>query len=99
APFAQWRVLNNAPLARVKQLLAGASLFVGNDSGPAHMAAAFGVPVAALFGSSDAVTWAPWKTESAVLTAPGGIQNISVEQALEAVERLRVKVRGGAARV
>ena len=29
----------------VKSLMAGASLFIGNDSGPAHIAAAFGVPV------------------------------------------------------
>ena len=28
----------------------GASLFVGNDSGPAHMAAAFGVPSVVIFG-------------------------------------------------
>src|SRR6185437_10055787 len=33
-----------APLSDVKALLSGASLFIGNDSGPAHMAAAFGLP-------------------------------------------------------
>ena len=45
----------------------GASLFVGNDSGPAHMAAAFGVPVVVLFGPSDPVTWAPWRTINQVV--------------------------------
>ncbi len=53
APFESFRVLKNEPLARVKSLMSGASLFIGNDSGPAHIAAAFGVPVVVLFGSSD----------------------------------------------
>ncbi|MGH9594250.1 MAG: glycosyltransferase family 9 protein, partial [Bryobacteraceae bacterium] len=43
--FAPFRVYRNAPLAQVKSLLSGARIFVGNDSGPAHVAAAFGVPV------------------------------------------------------
>jgi ADP-heptose:LPS heptosyltransferase len=39
----------------------GASLFVGNDSGPAHVAAAFSRPGVVLFGGSDPVVWAPWQ--------------------------------------
>ena len=53
--FARTARLPDAPLGEIKSLLAGASLFVGNDSGPAHMAAAFGVPVVVLFGTSDPV--------------------------------------------
>jgi ADP-heptose:LPS heptosyltransferase len=34
-------------------------LFVGNDNGPMHMAAALGVPVVALFGPSDPREWGP----------------------------------------
>ena len=52
-PFAAFRTLQGAPLGEIKTLLAGASLFVGNDSGPAHMAAAFGLPVVVIFGASD----------------------------------------------
>ncbi len=44
----------------MKTLMRGASLFVGNDSGPAHVAAAFGVPSVVVFGSSDAAIWGPW---------------------------------------
>ena len=62
-----------APLGEVKSLLAGASLFVGNDSGPAHMAAAFGLPVVVIFGDSDPAIWGPWRTASEVVAAPGGI--------------------------
>src|SRR5690242_4232586 len=41
--FREWRTVAGAPLEDIKSVLAGAALFVGNDSGPAHMAAAFGV--------------------------------------------------------
>lgn len=39
--------------------LAGARVYIGNDSGPTHLAAAAGVPVVALFGPSDPAVWAP----------------------------------------
>lgn len=39
--------------------LARASLYVGNDSGITHLAAAVGTPVLALFGPTDPAVWAP----------------------------------------
>ena len=51
SPFREFRTISGAPLSEIKRLLASASLFVGNDSGPAHMAAAFGVPVVVDFRS------------------------------------------------
>jgi hypothetical protein len=39
--------------------LARARLYVGNDSGITHLAAAVGTPVLALFGPSDPAIWAP----------------------------------------
>ncbi len=89
-PFANFEVWRNEPLSRVKSLLSSATLFVGNDSGPAHIAAAFGVPVVAIFGPSDPVTWAPWRTESQVLRAPN-IADISVDQVNAAIESLKVR--------
>jgi ADP-heptose:LPS heptosyltransferase len=88
--FADFPCLAARPLEEVKTLLSRASLFVGNDSGPAHMAAAFGVPLAVLFGSSDAAVWRPWNAPCEVLSSPSGIQSISVDQVLAAVARLRV---------
>jgi len=90
-PFAKFRVFQNAPLAEVKSIIAGAQLFIGNDSGPAHIAAAFGVPVVVLFGHSDPVNWAPWRTEGHVLTNPEGIDRIRVEEVIAAADALRVR--------
>jgi ADP-heptose:LPS heptosyltransferase len=54
------------------------------------MAAAFGLPVVALFGSSKPEIWRPWRTESVVLTSPRGIDSISVAEVAQAIERLPV---------
>jgi len=39
--------------------LARARLYIGNDSGATHLAAAMGTPVLALFGPSNPDVWAP----------------------------------------
>lgn len=90
SPFRAFRTLAGAPLAEIKSLLASASVFLGNDSGPAHMAAAFGIPSVVLFAASDPAIWGPWRTPSEVIAAPAGIAQIRVEPVLEALTRLRV---------
>ncbi len=88
--FQGYRTVAGASLAEVKSLVAGASLFVGNDSGPAHMAAAFGVPVAVVFGRSNPEVWGPWKAPGERIVARGSIESVPVEEVLAAVDRLRV---------
>lgn len=83
SPFEEFRVWRNEPLARIKSLISGAALFIGNDSGPAHIGAAFGLPVIVIFGNSDPLTWAPWRTDSHVLT---GLDRVSVEDVLAAAK-------------
>jgi ADP-heptose:LPS heptosyltransferase len=90
--FRTYRRMAGRPLSEVKALLAGASLFVGNDSGPAHIAAAFGVPVVVLYGPSDPVVWAPWRTLSEVVTARGPLAEVPAAAVLERLERLKVRV-------
>ena len=87
--FENFRVWQGAPLNELKSLMAGAQIFIGNDSGPAHIAAAFGVPVVAIFGPSNPVTWAPWRTEARVLQSPRGIEGVEVPEAIAAIEALR----------
>jgi ADP-heptose:LPS heptosyltransferase len=86
--FAKYRTIVGAPLSETKSLLQSASLFLGNDSGPAHMAAAFGVPVVVLFGPSDPAIWAPWKVTSRVVADKDNIRNIPVESVLQAIEEI-----------
>jgi heptosyltransferase-3 len=59
-----WRFL---PLRELAGRLAGCRLYVGNDSGVTHLAAASGAPTVALFGGSDPLTWAPRGARVAVL--------------------------------
>ncbi len=55
------------PFSDMMALLAGARVFLGNDSGPAHAAAALGVPVAVIFGSSSSAIWGPWRAASSAI--------------------------------
>lgn len=52
-------------------LIAGAQLFVGNDSGPAHIATGAGRRAVVIFGPTDAHTWRPWQVEHRVVEATG----------------------------
>ena len=90
SPFSKHRIVQGAALAEVKSLLAGASLFVGNDSGPAHIAAAFGIPVIVLYGRREhQQIWAPWKTTAAkTFASPDGISAIAVDDVLAAIAEL-----------
>ncbi|MGA8075289.1 MAG: glycosyltransferase family 9 protein [Candidatus Acidiferrales bacterium] len=60
-------VLESLDLRLLIALIAGARMFVGNDAGPAHLAAAAGTPAAIIFGSSSSVHWRPWHVEHRVV--------------------------------
>jgi heptosyltransferase III len=85
SPFNRFRTVQGAPLWQIKLLLAAASIFIGNDSGPAHMAAAFGLPTVVVFSTSDPEIWGPWRTSGEVVQAPAG-----AAQVIDALHRLRV---------
>jgi ADP-heptose:LPS heptosyltransferase len=52
-------VLRETPLPALAETIAHARLYIGNDSGVTHLAAAAGVPTVALFGPTDPTSWAP----------------------------------------
>lgn len=62
--------LDSLSIDELKSLLSGAQIFVGNDSGPAHVAAAFDVPSVVIFGSSNSAVWGPWRTRHVVVETP-----------------------------
>ena len=54
-------------------LIERADLFIGNDSGPGHIAAAVGTPTVALFGPTDPRVWGPRGSSTHILQAPTGL--------------------------
>jgi heptosyltransferase III len=65
--------------------LACARIYIGNDSGPTHLAAAVGTPVVALFGPSDPAVWAP-RGPGVAIAASATLDAIPVEQVLGLVQ-------------
>jgi heptosyltransferase-3 len=90
-PFQDFRCIAGSPLRDIMSLLSGATLFLGNDSGPAHMAAAFGLPVVVLFRTSDPVVWAPWQTAAETIVEPEGLCRVPAQMVIAALDRVRVR--------
>ena len=63
APCAD-RLATDLSLAELVRLIGRASLFLGNDSGPAHLAAALGVPGVSVFGPQHPESFAPYSATS-----------------------------------
>ncbi len=54
-------------LGELCALMSKVNLFIGNDSGPMHLASLFNIPTIALFGSADERRWGPTSEKSFVL--------------------------------
>jgi lipopolysaccharide heptosyltransferase III len=59
--------LSSLSIGELVAVSAGAKMFIGNDSGPAHIAAAVKTPLVALFGPASAVRWSPWRAPSILI--------------------------------
>jgi len=66
--------------------LASARVYIGNDSGITHLAAAVGTPVVAVFGPTDPVVWAPRGERVRVVTG-ASLEEIAVDEVLDAALR------------
>ena len=62
-------LVGNRSLEETAACLARCDLFVGNDSGLMHMAAAAGVPTVGLFGPSPPARYGPWGDHCAVASS------------------------------
>ena len=66
-------------VAHLAAVLERVDLFVGNDSGPGHVAAAVGTPTISLFGPTNPDIWRPLGTDAAVIASDDqGIASIPV---------------------
>jgi len=63
-------VLLGLTMPRLAELIRGADLYIGNDSGPMHLAAAVGTPTVAVWGSSNSKRWHPWQVPHRVVQNP-----------------------------
>lgn len=63
--------------------LAAARLYIGNDSGPGHVAAAVGTPTVSLFGPTDPAVWRPLGPRARVVrSASGDLSEVTVDDVL-----------------
>ena len=92
-------VLSKTTLAELTAVIGTFGLvFIGNDSGPMHIAAAVGCPILAMFGSSNPDVWHPW-TEAPYRVLGGergtgdsnnrgSIEQITVEEVITAANEV-----------
>jgi heptosyltransferase-1 len=84
-----------------------ASIFIGGDTGPMHLASALGVPVVAIFGPTNPARNGPFGTRSIVLRSlisptthsrsaqpDPGMMEISADEVLAAARKLLGSVHG-----
>lgn len=70
-------LIGRGDLPSVAACLARADLFVGNDSGLMHIAAATGVPTLGLFGPSRTEHYAPWGPRAAAVRTPESYEELA----------------------
>lgn len=66
----RWSARSTLTLDALADALSPAHGFIGNDSGPAHLAAALGLDTLAIFGPTDPRVWAPIGARVRVLAPP-----------------------------
>jgi len=70
-------LIGSADLLNVFALLRRCSLFVGNDSGLMHMAAAADIPTLGLFGPSAEWRYRPWGARTAVVRTKESLEELT----------------------
>ena len=95
APPADAVLARDWPLRLLGAALARAGVFLGNDAGVSHLAAAVGAPTLALFGPTDPALWAPVGPRVKTLSTPGGsLALLELEAVLAAARALRSAASG-----
>jgi len=79
-------VIEPAGAVELRDALAAAELYVGNDSGASHLAAAVAAPTVAVFGPTDPRRWRPLG-EHVTVVRRGAASWPSVDEVLEAAHR------------
>jgi heptosyltransferase III len=83
-----WHLSCRPSLAELARTLESAALYIGNDSGVTHLAAACGTPVVALFLKENEAAWRPYGRP--VVLAAATMNRLSVREVREAITRTSV---------
>lgn len=84
---AGWPAIEAPPLFELAASIAVAAAYLGNDSGPTHLAAALGTPTVALFGPSDPRLFGPRGRKVEILRAGERLADLAVEAVTDALRR------------
>lgn len=86
-PITLW---NNLPLPLLAARLQACALYIGNDSGISHLAAALNMPTIAIFGPSNPDIWQPVGKEVVVLKGNGSsyCEGVAIHQVVTEAVRL-----------
>jgi ADP-heptose:LPS heptosyltransferase len=75
-PFPGGELWHNRPLPELASRLKGSRLFVGNDSGITHLAAAVGTPTVAIYTASDPALWGVRGAHTRRVTGNVSVDNV-----------------------
>lgn len=81
-------LLDSLDVRQLIALIAGARLFVGNDSGPAHVAAAVDCPCVVIFSATKPVEWRPWQAPQARVLQADAADLIGTNDVRQTCEQL-----------
>lgn len=82
-----WNLRALSTLDDLAATISQARLFLGNDSGPTHLAAQLGVPTLALFGPTEPAVWSPLGPAVKILAPPSprGMDWLDASRVIDAV--------------
>jgi len=76
-------LVGRTDLPQTAACLERADFYIGNDSGPMHMAAAVGLPTLGLFGPSSESKYGPWGKKCASIRGPRSFEDIIADPAYD----------------
>lgn len=97
---ALFNVAADLPVPRLVALLERADGMVSVDTGPAHAAAAVGLPLVVLFGAADPALYRPWGAAGAATVCvraepPGPLEGLPAAEVAAAFATLPLRAGGG----
>lgn len=92
-PFQTYSIAGNFSLMELAALCQLAKVYIGNESGPLHIASIVGIPTVGLFGPGEPTVFYPWGQKSKVVhhvLECNPCNQISCVQSIPCIERISV---------